>query len=112
MIKRTGEFGAKELMMTGKRFKVKEAEKWRLVNHSVAEKDLENTLTKLIDQLLTSAPQAVMQTKDLIREVLEKEIDELSDLTAKKIAELRASKEGQEGMASFLEKRRPNWVKK
>lgn len=112
VIKRTGEFGAKELMMTGKRFKGKEAEKWQLVNHSVAEKDFENTLTKLIDQLLTSAPQAVMQTKDLIGEVLEKEIDELSDLTAKKIAELRASKEGQEGMASFLEKRRPNWVKK
>lgn len=112
LIKRIGEFGAKELMMTGKRFKGQEAEKWRLINHSVTEKDFENTLTKLIDQLLTSAPQAVKQTKDLIGEVLEKEIDELSDLTTKKIAELRASEEGQEGMASFLEKRRPNWVKK
>jgi methylglutaconyl-CoA hydratase len=33
------------------------------------------------------------------------------DYTARTIAELRASKEGQEGMASFLEKRKPNWVK-
>ncbi len=44
VIRRIGEFGAKELMMTGKRFKGAEAEKWHLVNHSVAEVALEETL--------------------------------------------------------------------
>ena len=111
VIKRIGEFGAKELMMIGKRFKGTEAEKWHLVNHSVAKEDFEGTLSFIIKQLLTSAPEAVKQTKILIGEVLEKETDDLIEYTANKIAELRASEEGQEGMASFLEKRKANWIK-
>jgi len=39
------------------------------------------------------------------------EFEEFIDYTSRLIAELRASKEGQEGMASFLEKRKPNWIK-
>jgi methylglutaconyl-CoA hydratase len=38
-------------------------------------------------------------------------MDEALTYTAKMIAEIRASEEGQEGMAAFLEKRKPNWVK-
>lgn len=110
VLKRIGEFGAKELMMTGKRFKGKEAEKWLLVNHAVTEENMEETLNKLINQLLTSAPDAVKQTKAMIREVLNKDIEHVVDYTAEKIAELRASEEGQEGMASYLEKRKPKWA--
>ena len=111
VINRIGEFGAKELMMTGKRFNALEAEKWHLVNHSIAKEDFEDTFDFIVKQLLTSAPEAVKQTKTLIGEVLEKEIDDLNDYTANKIAVLRASEEGQEGMASFLEKRKANWIK-
>ena len=110
VIKRIGEFGAKELMMTGKRFKGKEAEKWHLVNHSVPSDQVETTLNDIVRQLLTSAPEAVKQTKAMIGEVIDKKPDEVIDYTANKIAELRASVEGQEGMASFLEKRKPNWT--
>lgn len=110
VIKRIGEFGAKELMLTGRKFKSKEAEKWKLVNHSVPEYDLEETLKKTTKQLLSSGPDAVRQTKKLIGDVLYKELDAAIVLTSKKIAELRASEEGQEGMASFLEKRKPNWT--
>lgn len=110
VIKRIGEYGAKELMMTGKRFKGKEAEKWHLINHAVEEEEIENTLGYITKQLLSSAPGAVKKTKAMIGEVLGKEIQNTIDYTAKKIADLRASEEGQEGMASFLEKRKPNWV--
>ncbi len=110
VIKRIGEFGAKELMMTGKRFKGKEAEKWHLVNHSVHTDQVETALNDIVRQLLTSAPEAVKQTKAMIGEVIDKNPDEVIDYTANKIAELRASDEGQEGMSSFLEKRKPNWT--
>jgi len=110
VIKRIGEYGAKELMMTGKRFKSLEAEKWHLINHTVEEEEIEKTLTYLTKQLLSSAPDAVRQTKEMIDKVLGEEIHNTVDYTAKKIAKLRASKEGQEGMASFLEKRKPYWV--
>lgn len=110
VIRRIGEFGAKELMMTGKRFNGQEAEKWNLVNHSVVENDLESILLKIMKQLMSSAPEAVKQTKAMIGELKYKTIDEAVDYTSNKIAELRASDEGQEGMASFLEKRKPNWT--
>ncbi len=99
-------------MMTGKRFKGPEAEKWHLVNHSVSENQLEETLQKITKQLMSSAPKAVKETKELIGKVVESGSisDKLVNFTAHKIAELRASDEGQEGMAAFLEKRKANWV--
>jgi methylglutaconyl-CoA hydratase len=112
VIKRIGEFGAKELMMTGKRFKGAEAEKWHLVNLSVPEKKLEETLQQYIKQLLTSAPEAVKVTKNMISEVIASDdFDETINSMAHLIATLRASDEGQEGMSAFLEKRKAGWVK-
>jgi methylglutaconyl-CoA hydratase len=111
VIRRIGEFGAKELMMTGKRFKGAEAEKCKLVNCAVAEEALDDTLEDYISQLLGSAPGAVKETKKLIAKVITDDpSEELINHTAKKIAELRASEEGQEGMSAFLEKRKPKWV--
>lgn len=112
VIKRIGEFGSKELMMTGKRFKAPEAMRWNLVNHICKTEMLEEELQKTIKQLLSSAPEAVRETKRLIDKVVNSKgiTDGLIDETVNKIAELRASAEGQEGMAAFLEKRKANWV--
>ncbi len=110
VIKRIGEFGAKELMLTGKRFKAKEAQKWNLINHVYDSQNEENPLNGILKQFESSAPQAVKETKKLIHTILGKNIDEGIDFTSKLIAKLRASDEGQEGMASFLDKRKANWV--
>jgi len=110
VVRRIGEFAAKDLMMTGRRFKGKEAERIHLVNHCVDKQNLEEYLKTTIDEILSCAPGAVRQTKTLINYVLGKNPDEVIDFTTKKIAELRASEEGQEGMDSFLQKRRPNWI--
>ncbi len=112
VLKRVGEFGAKELMLTGKKFKAQEAHKWNLVNHVYKSKEEENPLNLILEQFESSAPGAVKETKILIREVLGKNIDEGINFTSNLIAKLRASDEGQEGMAAFLEKRKPNWTKK
>lgn len=109
VIKRIGEFGAKELMLTGKRFKAKEAQKWNLVNHVYNTQNEESPLVGILKQFESSAPQAVKETKTLITTILGKDIEEGIKYTSKLIAKLRASDEGQEGMASFLEKRKPNW---
>lgn len=109
VIKRIGEFGAKELMLTGKRFKAGEAQKWNLINHVYNSEKEENPLNGILKQFESSAPEAVKETKILIKEVLGKDIDEGIEFTSKLIAKLRESKEGQEGMAAFLEKRKANW---
>jgi methylglutaconyl-CoA hydratase len=112
VIKRVGEYGAKELMLTGKRIRGKEAERFRLVNKSVPAESLDEALADLISLLRTSGPKAMSQCKTLIHEVANNlTLMEAYDYTARMIAEIRASDEGQEGMNAFLEKRKPNWVK-
>ncbi len=108
VIKRIGEFGAKELMMTGKRFKAKEALKWNLVNH-IYKKGEEKPLHNILKEFDSSAPKAVKETKKLIKKILDSTIDESMEYTSILIAKLRASHEGQEGMAAFLEKRNPKF---
>ena len=112
VIKRVGEFGARELMITGRRIRGKEAEHFRLVNKSVPAEKLEETLREVVDLLRTSGPRAMGHCKSLIHDVANKlTLMEAYDYTARMIAEIRASEEGQEGMNAFLEKRKPNWVK-
>ena len=111
VLKRIGEYGGKELMMTGKRFKGKDAEKFGLLNKSVESGEIEPVLEEYIKQFMTAAPKAVEATKEMINKIIENKLAEPREYTADLIAKLRAAGEGQEGMAAFLEKRKPGWVK-
>jgi len=110
VVKRIGEYGARDLMLTGKRFLGQEAQYYRLANKSVPADQLDEVVAKTTKFLMSSGPKAMEACKTLIYNLFNKfDFEESIDYTAKLIAELRASDEGQEGMASFLEKRRPNW---
>jgi methylglutaconyl-CoA hydratase len=109
--KRVGEYGSRELMLTGRRIKGQEAEHFRLVNKSLPAEELEGYLQSLIDLLRTSGPKAMSHCKNLIFNIANKEtLEEALTSTARMIAQIRASEEGQEGMAAFLEKRKPKWI--
>ena len=110
--KRVGEYGSKELMLTGKRIKGQEAEYHRLVNKSLLSNELDDYVESVIKLLKTSGPKAMSQCKDLLFNVANVwDMEDAIEKTAEMIAEIRKSEEGQEGMAAFLEKRKPNWVK-
>ena len=112
IIKRVGEYGARELMLTGSRINGQEAERFRLVNRSVPAGNLDEAIRETVSFMRTSGPEAMRHCKELIFKVCNKlTLEEAYDYTARMIAEIRASEEGQEGMAAFLEKRKPNWVK-
>lgn len=111
VIKRVGESISRELMLTGKRFKGQEAETKGLVNKSLPADQLEAYVQDVVNLLLTSGPKAMQHCKDLIYQVTNNlSIQEALRYTAKMIADIRASEEGQEGMAAFLGKRKPNWT--
>jgi methylglutaconyl-CoA hydratase len=111
VIKRVGEYPAKELMLTGRRIKGKEAEQFKLVNKSLPAEELDAYVMSVIDLLRTSGPKAMTQCKSLIYNICNIEsLEQARESTARMIAEIRASEEGQEGMAAFLEKRKPNWI--
>jgi methylglutaconyl-CoA hydratase len=111
IIKRVGEFKAKELTLTGKRFKGRDAEKYNLINSSLTETELDEKINEVIKLILSGGPNAVRKGKELINRVVNGiNFNEAIEYTANIIAELRQSDEGQEGMNAFLEKRKPNWI--
>jgi len=112
VIKRVGEYGARELMLTGRRINGQEAESYKLVNISLPADQVESYIDKMIQMLLRSGPAAITHCKNLIDKVVNHiDFNGALTYTAQMIAEIRASEEGQEGMSAFLEKRKPKWVK-
>lgn len=112
IIKRIGEYPSRELMLTGQRINGRDAEHLKLVNGCFGDiHATEAHLQATLQLLLTSGPQAISHCKELINTVVNKiSAAEALTYTARMIAEIRSSEEGQEGMAAFLEKRKPNWM--
>lgn len=109
VMKRIGETGAKTLMLTGKRFDANEAFRWNLVNEIVPQNEMDKKLDEWISHFRSAAPMAVRETKKLIGQLTSENENSTYQYTSELIARLRASEEGQEGMAAFLEKRKPFW---
>lgn len=108
-----GEKNCRRYFLSAERFFADEAHRIGLVNTVVADNDaLAEEGEKMLGILLNNSPLAMTAAKSLIKAIAEKEInDELGAETTRRIAEIRVSPEGQEGIKSFLEKRKPNWIK-
>lgn len=88
-----------------------EAYRHGLVQELTPPAELDATVNALLGRLLQGGPAALAATKALIRDVTDRPIDDaLQADTAARIAAARASAEGREGIAAFLEKRRPSWM--
>ncbi|MFO8086684.1 MAG: enoyl-CoA hydratase-related protein [Bacteroidales bacterium] len=110
VLRRIGEFNARELMLTGLPFDAEKAAQIGLVNFIGEQNQMEAYLDHIISAIKSSAAEAVKNTKWLIQKVAaETELDQLEDFTADMIASARISDEGQEGMKAFAQKRKPDW---
>jgi enoyl-CoA hydratase/carnithine racemase len=101
VLARIGPGPARRYFLTGERFGAEEALRIGLV-HEVAP-DVDAACARIVELLLAGGPEAVRAAKRLVLDA------PLGDETASRIAERRASAEGQEGLAAFLEKRPPAW---
>jgi methylglutaconyl-CoA hydratase len=108
VLRAIGERAARRYFLTAEVFDAKEA--FRIGMLSVLTDDLDPTIDELLKHLLAGGPEAMKKIKDLVRTVSGAPVDDaLVAETAKRIAEIRVSPEGKEGIASFLEKRKPAW---
>ena len=107
-----GERYCRRYMLTAERFSAAEAYRIGLLHELVpGEEQLDEAIAEIIDSRLANGPQGQAAGKSLIRIVAGQPIDEETiDETARRITRVRASPEGREGLAAFLEKRPPNWV--
>jgi len=105
-----GRSAARELFLTGARFSAARAREIGLAHAVGEEAELDRMIAKYVNDLVTSAPQAVAAAKRLIDEVAAApDRAGAAQLTSEAIAQRRVSPEGQEGMRAFLEKRPPSW---
>ncbi|MCP4230904.1 MAG: enoyl-CoA hydratase/isomerase family protein [bacterium] len=110
VIRRVGESRARELFLSGERLTGERAAEFGLVNYAVPDDELDAKVDDLIGKLLTSGPEAIATCKELLQRVPGAPIPEIKGYTAECIARMRISEEGQEGMAAFFEKRKPDWA--
>jgi methylglutaconyl-CoA hydratase len=104
-----GSSAARELFLTGARFSAARAREIGLIHTVVPASDLDATIDRQVAELLTAGPEAVAAAKALIPLVAAVSINDAQPLTARAIAARRVSKEGQEGLRAFLDKRKPGW---
>lgn len=111
VIKAMGENASRRYFLTAERFGAREALRIGFAHEVVSTETLDAKVTEIVKALVNNSPNAVQQAKVLVRDVAGQPVNDalLAD-TAERIAQIRASDQGREGVASFLEKRKPAWL--
>ena len=111
VIRAMGARAAHRHFLTAERFSAAEALRIGFVHEVVASDALDGKVAELSMALVNAGPEAVKLCKKLVQDVAGKDITpELVNLTIASIADVRVSAEGREGLQSFLQKRKPNWL--
>jgi methylglutaconyl-CoA hydratase len=106
-----GEKVARDLLFTGRVFGAIEARELGLVKSVVPAGVLLGAARELAAELMTNGPHSLQATKRLLVRVEEDELDRRLELGISESIAIRATPELREGLAAFLEKRRPSWSK-
>ena len=103
----------RRLSMLASRVSSEEALRIGLANEIVdTREDFQSSLEKIITEVMSTGPMAISEAKKLtlIFDRWNDDDSKLRQFTLDKTSEMRGSKEGQEGLSSFLERRKPNWL--
>lgn len=111
VIRAMGASAARRYFLTAEKFGAAEALRIGLVHNVTPPDALDPAVNELLGALMMTSASAVVEAKKLVRDLAFRPIDDaLVADTAERIAAVRASADGREGIASFLEKRKANWV--
>ena len=112
VIRAIGEKQARRYFQTAERVDAGRARELGLVSEIMDTRELDDAVEKIIGLILSNSPAEVRAAKQQVFDVAGKPITrEIMQQTSARIADLRASEEGKEGLAAFLDKRKPAWLK-
>jgi len=111
VVRALGAQASKRYMVTAERFSAVRAHALGMVHELATPETLATKVNEIVATLVANGPKAVRECKRLVRDVSGVPITaELRGETARRIADIRASDEGREGLASFLNKRPAGWL--
>jgi methylglutaconyl-CoA hydratase len=111
VIQAIGQRAARRYFNTAERFDADTAAALGLISEVVDTERLDESVNQFVQQLLSNSPAAIKASKQLISEVAGKEIDKtLIDTPSERIANIRISTEGQQGLSAFLDKQPAPWL--
>jgi len=111
VIRAMGEQAARRWFVTAERFSAAQARDMGFVHELCTSETLDAKVDEIVAALVANGPMAARACKQLVQDVAGRPIDAaLRADTARRIADIRASAEGREGVASFLNKRKPAWL--
>jgi methylglutaconyl-CoA hydratase len=111
VIKAMGENAARRYFLTAERFSAQQAHRIGFVHEVVTADALDAAVDGIVKALLAASPHAVKQAKRLVQDMAGMPLtDALAADTVARIADIRVSDEGRDGVQSFLEKRKPGWL--
>ena len=111
VVKKLGESNARSIILNARPIDADEAVRYQLLTRAVDADELDDAITEQINFLLRCGPRGVSETKRLVHFIAENNMDDVLEETAIALADAWESDQGKEGIAAFLEKRKPNWYK-
>jgi methylglutaconyl-CoA hydratase len=111
VIRAMGPRAAHRYFMSAERFDAREALRIGYVHQVTPAAQLDDAVDAIAAAIANNSPNAVIECKKLVLDLAQRPIDDdlIAD-TAERIARVRASEQGREGVKSFLEKRKPSWL--
>lgn len=111
VVRALGEQASRRYMVTAERFSAAQAHALGFVHELCSAETLDAKVAELVATLVANGPKAARACKQLVRDVSGVPLSaELRADTAQRIADIRCSDEGREGVQSFLQKRKPDWI--
>lgn len=111
VVRAMGERAAQRYFVTAERFSATEAHRIGFVHEVCPAGEIDAKVQGLVDALVANGPAAVKACKQLVQDLAGQPISAaLREDTARRIADIRGSAEGKEGVSSFLQKRPPAWI--
>jgi methylglutaconyl-CoA hydratase len=110
LLRQVGEKIARDLLLTGRIFDAEEALRIGLLNEIVPPERLMDRARALAAQLMESSPLSLAYTKRLLTDHASAELDAQIEAAIRENAGIRTTADFREGIASFLEKRKPQWT--
>jgi len=111
VIRAMGQQAARRYFVSAERFSAAQAHAMGFVHELTTAEALDAKVDEIVAALVANGPMAVRACKALVQDIAGRPINgALRADTARRIADVRASDEGKEGVASFLQKRKPGWL--